>query len=92
MRAQQATLALIEPCYPVGGRRYRVNRTAKFGQPLTHHQKAVNQSRAKVRARGDHPFCVVKHLWGRAKVRYRGLAKESCSNTHQIIPGLRVQY
>ena len=27
------------------------------------------------RARCEHPFYVVKQLWGFAKVRYRGLAK-----------------
>jgi hypothetical protein len=28
-----------------------------------------------VRAIGEHPFLVVKQLWGHAKVRYRGIAK-----------------
>jgi transposase, IS5 family len=57
------------------GVRYRVNRRAKCGQPLTEHQKTINASRSKVRARGEHAFHVAKHLWGHAKVRYRGLAK-----------------
>src|SRR5262249_13486851 len=29
----------------------------------------------EARARGEHPFHVVKRLWGFVKVRYRGLAK-----------------
>ena len=31
----------------------------------------------KVRARVEHVFAVVKRLWGFAKVRYRGLAKNA---------------
>lgn len=62
-------------CAKSAGVRYRVNRRAKSGQPLTEHQQAINRSRAKVRARGEHAFQVVKHLWGHTKVRYRGLAK-----------------
>ena len=27
------------------------------------------------RAIGEHPYLVVKRLWGHAKVRYRGIAK-----------------
>jgi hypothetical protein len=30
-----------------------------------------------VRAKVEHPFCVVKRLWGFTKVRYRGLAKNA---------------
>ena len=26
---------------------------------------------------GEHPFGVIKHLWGYSKVRYRGLAKNA---------------
>lgn len=62
-------------CAKQAGVHYRVNRRAKPQQPLTEHQKAVNQSRSKVRARIEHAFQVVKHLWGHRKVRYRGLAK-----------------
>ena len=35
----------------------------------------INRVRARTRARGEHAFRVVKQLWGFAKVRYRGLAK-----------------
>jgi len=30
-----------------------------------------------MRARGEHAFRIVKHLWGFAKVRYRGLLKNT---------------
>jgi len=42
---------------------------------LTVHQRAINRARSRTRARGEHPLHVVKRLWGFAKVRYRGLAK-----------------
>lgn len=62
-------------CAKQAGVRYRVNRRAKPRQPLTEHQQAVNKSRSKVRAHGEHAFHVVKHLRGHRKVRYRGLTK-----------------
>ncbi len=38
---------------------------------------AINRSRARVRAMVEHPFQVMKRLWGFTKVRYRGLAKNT---------------
>jgi len=60
------------------GIRYRVNRRAK-GQHhrLTEYQRTINRARSRCRARGEHAFHVVKRLWGFAKVRYRGLAKNT---------------
>jgi len=55
--------------------RYRVNRRGTKQHPLTPQQKAINRARSRHRARGEHPFHVVKRLWGFTKVRYRGLAK-----------------
>jgi IS5 family transposase len=57
------------------GVRYRVNRRAKPKQRLTERWKKINRARSRTRARGEHPFRVIKQLWGFAKVRYRGLAK-----------------
>jgi transposase, IS5 family len=56
---------------------YRVNRRAKPHQTLTDYQKAINRSRSRRRARGEFAFHVVKRLWGFAKVRYRGLYKNT---------------
>ena len=33
--------------------------------------------KASIRAKVEHPFLDVKRLWGYAKVRYRGLAKNT---------------
>lgn len=59
------------------GIRYRVNRRAKPNHKLSRHQKAINRTRSRTRARGEHPFHVVKRLWGFAKVRYRGIYKNT---------------
>lgn len=42
--------------------------------------KAVEKTKAAVRAFVEHPFPIVKHLFRHQKVRYRGLAK----NGHQL--------
>jgi IS5 family transposase len=59
------------------GIRYRVNRRGTHQRPLTAYQREINRLRSKRRARGEHAFHVVKRLWGFAKVRYRGLAKNT---------------
>lgn len=40
-------------------------------------RRAKNRNKSRIRARVEHVFCVVKRLWGFAKVRYRGLAKNA---------------
>jgi IS5 family transposase len=63
------------------GIRYRVNRRGTEQHPATTpYWKRVNRARSRIRARGEHAFGVVKHLWHHTKVRYRGLAK----NTSQL--------
>lgn len=57
------------------GVRYRVNRRPRHEAPLSERWRAINRARSRTRARGEHPFHVVKRLWGFMKVRYRGLAK-----------------
>ena len=42
--------------------------------------QAIEKTKASVRAFVEHPFHIVKHLFGHRKVRYRGLAK----NRHQL--------
>jgi IS5 family transposase len=63
--------------YRDAGVRYRVNRRGHYKKPLTDHQKAINQGRSRTRALGEHAFRIVKRLWGFAKVRYRGLMKNT---------------
>lgn len=59
------------------GIRYRVNRRGHRHKPLSDYWKWINQTRSRVRARGEHAFHVVKTLWGFTKARYRGLAKNT---------------
>ncbi|MHB1587389.1 MAG: IS5 family transposase [Acidiferrobacteraceae bacterium] len=68
---------LHRQCAREAGIRYRVNRRGTRSQPLTDYQKAINRARSRARARCEHAFQVVKHLWGFTKVRYRGLAKNT---------------
>src|SRR5690606_38275411 len=57
------------------GIRYRVNRRPTAARPLTPGWRKINRARSRTRARGEHPYQVLKHLWGFRKVRYRGLEK-----------------
>ncbi len=57
------------------GKEYLVNRRGTKTKPLTDHQKAVNRSRSRTRAKGEHIYRVVKCSWEYTKVRYRGLKK-----------------
>lgn len=49
-------------------------------RPLSEVQKAVNRTKSNVRAKVEHPFLIIKRLFGFAKTRYRGLNK----NAHRL--------
>jgi len=55
------------------GGRYLVNKSGR----RTPYWDAINATRSRTRARVEHAFHVIKRLWGFAKVRYRGLAKNT---------------
>lgn len=57
------------------GIRYRMNRRGTSSNPISEYWRKINRARSRVRSRVEHPFLTVKRLWGFAKVRYRGLAK-----------------
>ena len=58
------------------GVRYRINRRAAGGnKKLSERWRKINRARSRTRARCEHPFRIVKHLWGFQKTRYRGIAK-----------------
>ena len=46
-------------------------------RPLSERDRAVNRTKSKVRARVEHPFLVLKQIFGFTKVRYRGLEKNA---------------
>jgi IS5 family transposase len=51
------------------------NGRATRGAPLTDAQKAKNKNKSAVRAAVEHPFLFIKRIWGYAKTRFRGIAK-----------------
>ena len=59
------------------GVEWRVLRKAKRGRKLTCADRSFNRKSNRTRARVEHPFGILKHLWGYRKVRYRGLAKNA---------------
>ena len=53
------------------------NRRGFRNHSLTEAQQLSNRRKSSVRSRVEHPFLWVKRIWGFAKVRYRGLAKNA---------------
>lgn len=49
-------------------------------RPLTEYQRTTNRTKSSVRAKVEHIIGVIKRVFGFAKVRYRGLAK----NAHRL--------
>ena len=56
---------------------WRVSRRASWGKRLNCADKSFNRKSNRARARVEHAFGVIKHLWGYRKVRYRGLEKNA---------------
>jgi transposase, IS5 family len=71
-RGQQATLKDKAP-----RARDFTNKRAYRNTPLTERDKQVNRTKSQTRAKVEHPFLTLKRIWGFAKVRYRGLAKNA---------------
>lgn len=59
------------------GTTWRVNRKGSRVKRLNCADQAFNTKNNRTRARVEHIFGVVKHLWGYRKVRYRGLEKNA---------------
>ena len=53
------------------------NKRAYKNRPLSDADKDANRRKSSVRSKVEHPFLMLKRLWGFAKVRYRGLAKNA---------------
>lgn len=54
-----------------------INRRAYRNRPLSGADEARNRTKSRVRAKVEHPFLVIKRIFGFAKVRYRGLDKNA---------------
>ncbi|NJK42403.1 MAG: IS5 family transposase [Aquincola sp.] len=70
--SQKALIAGKAPC----AKDFTNQRVRRQGE-VDEATRAKNRNKSRVRARVEHVFCVVKRLWGFAKVRYRGLAKNA---------------
>ena len=64
--------------WQIAGKRGQIKAMAEGAEKET--RKAVEKAKSSVRAFVEHPFHIVKNLFGHRKARYRGLAK----NGHQL--------
>ena len=53
------------------------NKPARKNRPLSDADQQANRTKSAVRAKVEHPFLTLKRIWGFAKARYRGLAKNA---------------
>jgi IS5 family transposase len=53
------------------------NKRAYSNRPLSEQDKQSNRRKSSVRAKVEHPFLTLKRIWGFAKTRYRGLARNA---------------
>lgn len=63
--------------YESRGIEWHIDRKGSPNHPLTEKDKEWNQEQHRIRAKGEHAFLVVKHLWGYRKVKYKGLFKNA---------------
>ncbi len=63
--------------YEDKGIEWCINRKANRGHQLTQEDVECNHRQSQIRAKGEHAFLVVKHLWHYQKVRYKGLYKNA---------------
>ena len=63
--------------YEGKGIRWGIKRKARRGHQLSREDEEYNHRQGQIRAKGEHVFLVVKHLWQYRKVRYKGLYKNA---------------
>ena len=63
--------------YEARGIRWCVNRKASRNHQLSEEDIEYNHRQSQIRAKGEHAFRIVKHLWRYQKVRYKGLLKNA---------------
>ena len=63
--------------YEARGIKWRVNRKAYRHRQLSPEDVEYNHQQSRIRAKGEHAFLVVKHLWHYQKARYKGLLKNA---------------
>ena len=63
--------------YEAKGIKWCVNLRGCHWRQLTETEEAINHQQSQTRAKVEHIFLVVKHLWRYQKVRYKGLYKNA---------------
>ncbi|MGH8543981.1 MAG: IS5 family transposase [Gammaproteobacteria bacterium] len=53
------------------------NKKGHRSRPLSDEDRSRNRTKSSVRAKGEHPFLILKRVFGFDKVRYRGLGKNA---------------
>ena len=60
---------------------YGIADRGAYKHPLSPSQKKKNRKHSAIRAKVEHPFRIIKELWGHRKLRYKGLAKNASQFT-----------
>jgi transposase, IS5 family len=60
---------------PIQHERRRIFDPVRYKNFINELQRAKNRVKARVRAKVEHPFRILKRIFGFEKVRYRGLRK-----------------
>lgn len=60
---------------------YGISDKGRRNHPLSGTQMKKNRKHSRIRAKVEHPFRVIKHLWGHYKLRYKGVAKNASQFT-----------
>lgn len=60
---------------------YGISDKATRKRCLSKKQKKRNRKHSSIRAKVEHPFRIIKHLWGHTKLRYKGLKKNAVQFT-----------
>lgn len=60
---------------------YGIAERASRANPLSCSQKKKNRKHSGIRAKVEHPFLVIKEIWGHRKLRFKGLAKNASQYT-----------
>lgn len=57
---------------------YGISDRGAHMHPLSASQKKRNRKLSSIRAKVEHPFAVIKNLWGQGRLKYKGLFKNKC--------------
>ena len=82
--AYQGRKEAIEAAAP--GAQDMTNRRGSRNHPLTDKDRAKNRTKSKVRARVEHPFPIIKRVFGFVCVRYRGIGPRMPTGCMSPVP------